>query len=308
LKPRGEMLKTKCVIVLLTLCVTSVTAHAQTEQQRAAAQAWNARDWNRVLELYSAIATADTTQPAPHVRMAAALVALNRYAEAKKEALLAEKRGAAVFQTAGWIALADAGAGRIDSAFAQLDRATKNGLLLIPPPADSMPQWAKLKGDPRYATFLTNVDRNARPCMYDDKFKEFDFWVGSWDVRPRQAPLNPPARSDITKSNEGCVVHEQWHGLGNSGESYNIYDRTRQKWYQYWVDNFGGLHEYSGVYRDNAMRYEGTTPIGAGSAGRVQTRLTFFKMGADTVRQFSESLQPDGTWGVNYDFIYVRRK
>lgn len=297
----------KTVIVLLTFfCVTR--SGAQTEQQRAAAQAWNAKDWSRVVELYSAIAAADTTLPVPHVRMGAALVGLSRYADAKKELVIAERRGAPVFQTAGWMALADAGSGRIDSAFAQLDRATAAGLLLIPPPADSMPQWAKLKSDQRYKTFLTNVDRNARPCMYDDKFKEFDFWLGSWDVRPKQAPLNPPARSDITKSNEGCVVHEQWHGLGNSGESYNIYDRTRQKWYQYWVDNFGGLHEYSGTYSDNAMRYEGTTPIGAGSAGRVQTRLTFFKISADTVRQFSESLQPGGAWTVNYDFIYTRRK
>jgi hypothetical protein len=298
----------KRVIVLLTICATAITARAQTDQQRAAAQAFNARDWAKVLQLYSTLASQDTTLPAPHLRMAIALTALSRYGEAKKELSIAEKKGAPPFQTAAWMAVVESGAGRLDSAFAQLNRATSSGMILLPVPADSMAPMQKLKSDPRYATVATNMDRNGKPCMYDDKFKEFDFWVGSWDVRPRNAPLNPPARSDITKSNEGCVVHESWHGLGNSGESYNIWDRTRQKWFQYWVDNFGGLHEYSGVYSDNAMRYEGTTPAGPGSAGRVQTRLTFFKISADTVRQFSEGLQADGKWAVNYDFIYVRRK
>lgn len=298
----------KRVIVLLTVCLSAVSSGAQTVDQRAAAEAFRLRDWQRVVQLYSALAAKDTTIAQPHLRIAIGLTALGRYAEAKKEIMIAERKGAPPFQAAAWAAVIESGVGRLDSAFAQLDRATKNGMILLPVPADSMAAMQKLKSDPRYATVLTNMDRNGRPCMYDDKFNEFDFWVGSWDVTPRLAPLNPPARSDITKSNEGCVVHEQWHGFGNSGESYNIYDRTRQKWFQYWVDNFGGLHEYSGVYSDNAMRYEGTTPIGPGSAGRVQTRLTFFKIAADTVRQFAEILQPDGKWGVSYDFIYVRRR
>jgi hypothetical protein len=30
-------------------------------------------------------------------------------------------------------------------------------------------------------------------------------------------------------------------------------------------------------------------------------------MGPDKVRQFSEALNADGTWSVNYDLIYTRR-
>jgi hypothetical protein len=301
------MLK-RIVIVLSGVAVFAARAECQTELQRSAAAAWNARDWNKVLESYRTIAATDTTQFLPHIRMGAALTALGRYAEAKKELVLSERKGAPVPQAAFRLALAEAGAGRLDSAFAQLDRATSAGMIILPVPGDSMAPMQAIKGDSRYAKFLTNVDRNARPCNYDEKFKEFDFWLGSWDVRPKSAPLNPPARSEITKTNEGCVVHESWHGVGNIGESYNIYDRTRQKWFQYWVDNFGGLHEYTGSYSDNAMRYEGTTPAGPGTPGRVQTRLTFFRIAADTVRQFSESLQADGTWTANYDFIYIRRK
>jgi hypothetical protein len=38
--------------------------------------------------------------------------------------------------------------------------------------------------------------------MYNDKHRELDFWLGSWDVRPRNAPTKPPARSDINSMDE----------------------------------------------------------------------------------------------------------
>jgi hypothetical protein len=298
----------KSVSLLLTLVVFGSSAGAQSDLQRAASDAWNARDWRRVAEAYSTLLKADTTVALPHLRLGVALTALGRYAEAKKEIASAEAKGAPTGQAAFRMAMAEAGAGRIDSAFAQLKRATDAGLPLVPVPADSLAPMQKLKSDSRYASFLTNLDRNARPCMYDDHHKQFDFWVGSWDVRPRGAPTNPPARNEVTKIDDGCVVHESWTAPASVGQSFNIYDRTRKKWFQIWVDNSGGLHEYSGTYSDNAMRYEGTTPAGPPANGRVATRLTFFKLAPDTVRQFSEVQRPDGTWAVAYDLIYARRK
>jgi hypothetical protein len=52
----------------------------------------------------------------------------------------------------------------------------------------------------------------------------------------------------------------------------------------------------------------GDTPAPNGKLGRVPTRLTFFHIGKDSVRQFSE-ISPDSgkTWTPNYDLIYVRR-
>jgi len=301
-------MKRKIVIVLLSLIPVGRVAGAQADLQRTAGEAWNARDWERVVQAYSSIVKTDTTTVLPHMRLGVAFTALGRYAEARKEIEAAARRGAAPSQVAFRLALVQAGSGRIDSAFAYLERATDAGLPLVPVPGDSLPPMSKLKTDARYAKFLTDIDRNARPCMYDDKHKEFDFWVGSWDVRPRGQPNNPPARNDVTKIDDGCVVHESWKAPASVGQSFNIYDRTRSKWFQIWVDNSGGLHEYSGSYGDNAMRYEGTTPAIPPATGRVQTRLTFFRIAADTVRQFSESLRPDGTWGVNYDLMYTRRK
>ena len=298
----------KSVRVLLSFLIPFGTAKAQAELQRAAGDAWNARDWPAVEQKYSELIKADTTLPMPHLRRGVALTALGRYAEAKKEILSAEQKGLFVGQSAFRLALIHAGSGNVDSAFSQLKRATDAGLPLVPVPGDSLSQIQRLKSDARYQGFLTNIDRNARPCMYDDKYKQFDFWLGSWDVRPRGAPTNPPSRNDITKIDDGCVVQESYTTPVFKGQSFNIYDSSRQKWFQIWVDNTGGLHEYSGNFSDNAMRYEGTTPATPPATGRVATRLTFFKIAPDTVRQFSEVQGSDGKWTTAYDLIYTRRK
>ena len=62
-----------------------------------------------------------------------------------------------------------------------------------------------------------------------------------------------------------------------------------------------------GVYRDNAIRYEGEPAITNG--GKTLSRLTFFKIDGNTVRQLAENSVDDGkTWTVRYDFKYVRKK
>lgn len=158
------------------------------------------------------------------------------------------------------------------------------------------------------------------------EFRQFDFWVGDWDVvpNPATAPTPPPAangssgvaaatppgRNRIERAHKGCVLVENWDdGEGGTGQSFNIYDRTRGEWHQTWVDSGGGLHEYWGRLVGGNMVFEGQVPLGpaARAAGRRTVRLTFFPLGPNTVRQFSEALNTDGTWSVNYDLIYTRR-
>ncbi len=149
--------------------------------------------------------------------------------------------------------------------------------------------------------------------------RQFDFWVGEWDVVPNPATIPPgtpppaagqkPASNVIEKVHGGCVLLENWVATGQTGQSFNLYDRASRRWHQTWVDSGGGLHEYWGELKDGNMVFAGEIPLGPGSrfAGRRVVRLTFFPMGPDKVRQFSEALNMDGTWSVNYDLIYTRR-
>jgi hypothetical protein len=121
--------------------------------------------------------------------------------------------------------------------------------------------------------------------------RQFDFWVGDWDVVPNGKPAAPgqkPSRNTIVKSHGGCVLVENWDAGTQTGQSFNIYDRSRGQWHQTWVDSNGGLHDYWGELL------------------RMRVRLTFFDLGDGKVRQLSERLESGG-WAVNYDLLYTRR-
>ncbi|MGE3189320.1 MAG: hypothetical protein AB7H88_15370 [Vicinamibacterales bacterium] len=149
------------------------------------------------------------------------------------------------------------------------------------------------------------------PDCSADVYRQFDFWVGDWDVVPNgrtPAPGQKPATNIITKDYGGCVVMEHWTAPGQTGSSFNIYDRTRGQWHQTWVDSGGGLHEYWGNLEGDKMVFYGSTPVPPNPELRMRVRLTLFHEGPDRVRQLSERLNADGTWSVNYDLIYTRQK
>lgn len=145
--------------------------------------------------------------------------------------------------------------------------------------------------------------------------RQFDFWVGEWDVRPAgQAETAPTPLGNVVRLEDaGCVVTEHWTTPRMTGRSVNLFDRTRGRWHQTWVDSTGGLHEYWGqADADGNLVFIGETPAAAGGNVRQTVRLTFFNLGPDRatparVRQFSEVLGADGRWTTNYDLIYFRR-
>lgn len=80
--------------------------------------------------------------------------------------------------------------------------------------------------------------------------------------------------------------------------------RSVGEWRQTWVDNSGGLHGYRGGLKGGNMAYTGTVPAPNGQRGRIRIRLTFFRIGNDSVRQFAEGSADSGrTWQPNYDLM-----
>lgn len=164
---------------------------------------------------------------------------------------------------------------------------------------------ASLREEPRYKELWLAADKRKNPCMYAAESRQFDFWLGEWDVfNPQGTKVGASA---IQRVANGCGVLENWSGaLGGAGKSINFYDPRAGKWFQYWIGADGQPQRYAGVYRDGALRYEGEPSTQNGKT--VITRLTFFNLDANTVRQFSEQSDDGGkTWAVNYDFKYVRR-
>src|SRR5262249_6821099 len=195
-----------------------------------------------------------------------------------------------------------------DEALEALDRATQAGYNDPDALATDL-SLAYLHGDARFAKAVDQVKRNQKPCAYSAENRQFDFWLGEWDVSTTQGGI-PAGTSKIELILGDCVVQENWKSLNSpySGKSYNIYDAALKRWEQYWVDNSGGNIFFHGELKDGVMDYY-TDDLPQPSGPALRRHLQFFKLSEDKVRQFSQGSTDGGkTWNVEYDFTYVRKK
>lgn len=172
---------------------------------------------------------------------------------------------------------------------------------------------ASLRGDARFAALITQMQRAARPCEFDDNYKAFDFWVGEWTVLTAGVPANtPPAslpQNRIEKILNGCVILENWmpSPTAGGGKSFNIYNSTTRKWEQFWVDSVGTVVHFIGEVRDGNMYYASES-VGA-NGQKNMSKMTFFNQGPDRLRQLWERSTDGGkTWTVAFDGMYMRKK
>ena len=146
------------------------------------------------------------------------------------------------------------------------------------------------------------------PACASPEHRQFDFWVGTWDV------FGPAGRKVGTNRIEliadGCALLEQWTGSGNvTGKSLNIYDVTDGRWHQTWVDNGGTLLMLAGGLVDRSMVMSMSGPGPTDSKATVLQRITWTPAPDASVRQLWESSSDDGrTWTVVFDGRYVRAK
>ncbi len=195
--------------------------------------------------------------------------------------------------------------GRPEEALAWLGMAIEAGFNR----AESMEtdaDMAGLRSDPRFEEYLQGARINAAPCEHQPVYREFDFWVGEWEVfvpSGQQAGTNV-----IEKLDRGCVLLESWRSvLGGSGHSINYYDAARKRWIQRWADSGGGVVDYEGEFRDGAMRMSGEHISRHGTKELARGAWTPLPDG--NVRQLLERSRDGGkTWYVWFDGTYVRKR
>jgi hypothetical protein len=200
--------------------------------------------------------------------------------------------------------------GQTEKALAFLDTATTQGAgAFSPQQIESESGFASLKSNPGFRKIVASVEATRYPCRSMPEAKQFDFWIGKWDVTPwTGVAAGPPGFNDVHPILEHCIVFENWRsGTGGEGKSFNFYDTNLNKWHQVWMSDSGGPLDYTGEFKDGAMRFAGWTLGPNGS--RVEQKLTFTPFGKDTVRQTMEASSDGGkTWTVTFDGRYVRQK
>lgn len=192
------------------------------------------------------------------------------------------------------------------SALDDLDSAVANGYLNWSE-LDSAKDFAHLRGEKRFAVLSQSVYAGAYPCMSDPHAREFDFWVGEWDVYVT-GTWYYAGHSLIQRISGGCSLLENWDSPSSSGKSINFIDPVGNKWKQSWSGSYkNGNQEFTdGEYRDDAMWFNFVTTNAANQ--KITGRLIFYNLGNGRVRQLSQSYD-DGAkaWTTNYDFTYIRK-
>lgn len=141
------------------------------------------------------------------------------------------------------------------------------------------------------------------PCAHP-KSKQFDFWIGEWDVT---AGGNPAGKSKIVPLLGGCVLQEHWSGAqGGAGTSLNYFNPETGKWHQHWVWQKGASIDLEGELREGRMVLEGEK-VGA-DGKKSRSRITWTANADGSVRQLWESSVDGGiTWTAVFDGLYRRR-
>lgn len=266
-------------------------------------------DWPASVKAHEALVRERPADAQAWLRLGVSLQGAGRYADSVKPLEEAARLGAPAFGPVHLrLAKAHARAGDVPRALQALRQAADGGFGGVSQ-LEQDPDLPSVRADPGYAALRAAIDRNARPCAFRPESRQLDFWVGEWDVTQTGAPPGVNAsRSRIESVEQGCVIAEFYETpTGYSGRSHNAYDANKKRWEQFWVDNVGGLHHYTGHARDGNMYYEAEF-VPPGATAPAKTRMTFFNLGKDQVRQLGEQSTDGGkTWTVTYDLTYRRR-
>ena len=139
---------------------------------------------------------------------------------------------------------------------------------------------------------------------------QFDFWVGSWEVRPNGAD-KVIAHSLIEKRYSGCAIRENWMPVGKEltggGGSLSLYDAKRAQWRQTWIDSSGTRVDLDGGFKDGAMTIVGPWANYAGPGKDALVAMHYRLQPSGEVRQWAENSTDGGkTWTPGFDFLYRR--
>lgn len=291
-------LSTLALIGLLAL--SPQEAPPTTPTLQTAAQAFQAQDWAKAVEQYRALTSSQGNQAVVWFRLGYALHALGRYQEAvsahQKASEFAPVRATALYN----LGCAHALLGNKDQALLELTKAVDSGFRTVQQ-FEQDSDLDSLRDHPRYTALITMLKSRKAPR------REFDFWVGSWDVFNAQG--QQVGTNVITLRQQGNIIHEAWTSQnGGTGESMNYFDPETATWKQVWVDGGGSVIRYEGRFQAGAMRLMSGVAIGANGA-RQRSRCTFTPLEDGRVQQLIEHSQDQGkTWTQFFNGFYVRQK
>lgn len=146
------------------------------------------------------------------------------------------------------------------------------------------------------------ADAHAAPAACGaSEYRQFDFWLGSWQV---EADGKPAGTNQISSEHDGCLLQERWQSVrGNTGSSMNFYDPQTRQWRQIWV-SAGTIIDIRGGLEAEGMRLSGTITYLATNQ-QLPFRGLWTPLADGRVRQYFEERR-DGIWHDWFEGFYQK--
>ena len=268
-----------------------------------------AKDWKNAKIIYSKLLT-DTSKDAIHLNRAGFVyyslrdnnIARQYYQRALRQNPIPAVKASVLSR----IARVDAVESNAQKAIEELNNAGEAGYNNLSE-VDSLSDFNSLRSTPEFKQLRQKIYAAAFPCMVDSHAREFDFWIGEWDVYVTGTKIYA-GHSLIQMIAGGCALLENWDSPSSTGKSINFIDPVTNKWKQSWAGSYaGGIQEFeNGEYKDSAMCFQFESKDAA--SHKIIGRFIFYNEKPGQVRQFNETSSDEGkTWVTNYDFTYLKK-
>lgn len=300
----------KIAVGFFFVLVLSFTASAQTTQGSGVTQEmrneanafYQKQDWQNAANAYEKIVGLEGSNAGARYRFGVSLLGLGKNSEA--QAQLEKVFNASpnpIFALA--LARAYARLNEKEKAFEVLEKSTTMGG--IPPDTLMKEQdFAAWRDEQRFKDLISKSDLAVNPCKAKPEFRQFDFWIGEWDVKNPQGVTAGSSSIQLILSQ--CIIFENWTSPVSSGKSFNIFDSSDNKWHQSWVDDKGTFTHYVGEFKDGRMILVADSITGG---KKTLMKMTFSQLPDGGVRQFGENSVDEGkTWTTAFDLTYTRKK
>ncbi len=165
------------------------------------------------------------------------------------------------------------------------------------------PEFKSFELNPEFQQARNLVEQNTYPCRFNPQYQKLDFWIGEWDIFNNG---NKIAESIITKSNDGCTLHEDYSTVrGFFGRSINFHDVSDSLYTQIWIDQRNRFTRYKEKEsRDGYLLM--VADQGGGNLNRMSWTLD---PDEGTVMQVAESSSDGGKiWNPGFSGLYKPRQ
>jgi hypothetical protein len=136
-------------------------------------------------------------------------------------------------------------------------------------------------------------DVAVKPACASAEHRQFDFWIGEWDVaiRARQSPTattwgEAKGTQHIEAILGGCAIAEHFAAEGPAqpwaGKSYSAWQPQLGKWRQTWVDDGGSYIALTGGVENGVMTLYGEPRTGKDGTS-FQMRMVFQNVTASSL-------------------------